>query len=78
MPHIITRKVDSVEQNWLKQLANGISDPAKLLEILEIDPHRGKTGLPHASCLHSVYRKVLSIGWKKAILKTLFCVRFYP
>ncbi len=38
MPHIITRKVDSVEQNWLKQLANGISDPAKLLEILEIDP----------------------------------------
>ena len=38
MPHIITRKVESVEQNWLKQLANGISDPAKLLEMLEIDP----------------------------------------
>ncbi|KOO02631.1 EF-P beta-lysylation protein EpmB [Vibrio nereis] len=38
MPHIITRKVDSVEQNWLKQLANGISDPLKLLEQLEIDP----------------------------------------
>lgn len=38
MPHIITRKVESVEQNWLKQLANGISDPAKLLEQLEIDP----------------------------------------
>ncbi|WP_194438552.1 EF-P beta-lysylation protein EpmB [Vibrio fluminensis] len=38
MPHIITRNVDSVEQNWLKQLANGISDPAKLLEQLEIDP----------------------------------------
>ncbi|WP_047044227.1 EF-P beta-lysylation protein EpmB [Vibrio mexicanus] len=37
MPHIITRKVDSVEQNWLKQLANAISDPAKLLEQLEID-----------------------------------------
>ncbi|AIW15261.1 EF-P beta-lysylation protein EpmB [Vibrio tubiashii] len=37
MPHIITRKVVSVEQNWLKQLANGISDPAKLLEQLEID-----------------------------------------
>ncbi len=38
MPHIITRNADSVEQNWLKQLANGISDPAKLLEQLEIDP----------------------------------------
>ncbi|MBA5764341.1 EF-P beta-lysylation protein EpmB [Vibrio sp. 404] len=38
MPHIITRNADSVEQNWLKQLANGISDPAKLLELLEIDP----------------------------------------
>ncbi|WP_367987466.1 EF-P beta-lysylation protein EpmB [Vibrio sp. NTOU-M3] len=38
MPHIITRKVDSVEQNWLKQLANGISDPAKLLQQLQIDP----------------------------------------
>jgi EF-P beta-lysylation protein EpmB len=38
MPHIITRKAESVEQNWLKQLANGISDPAKLLDQLEIDP----------------------------------------
>ncbi len=38
MTHIITRKVDSVEQNWLKQLANGISDPKTLLEALEIDP----------------------------------------
>ncbi len=38
MPHIITRKAVSVEQNWLQQLANGISDPAKLLEQLEIDP----------------------------------------
>ncbi|HAS62523.1 MAG TPA: EF-P beta-lysylation protein EpmB, partial [Vibrio sp.] len=38
MPHIITRNADSVEQNWLKQLANGISDPVKLLELLEIDP----------------------------------------
>ncbi|CAE6923714.1 EF-P beta-lysylation protein EpmB [Vibrio sp. B1FLJ16] len=44
MPHIITRKVDSVEQNWLKQLANGISDPAKLLEILEIDPSPWQDG----------------------------------
>ncbi|EGA63807.1 EF-P beta-lysylation protein EpmB [Vibrio brasiliensis] len=44
MPHIITRKVESVEQNWLKQLANGISDPAKLLEQLEIDPTPWKNG----------------------------------
>lgn len=41
MSHIITRKLDSVEQNWIKQLANGISDPEKLLKILEIDPLRG-------------------------------------
>ena len=38
MPNIITRKANSVEQNWLKQLANGISDPIKLLEQLQIDP----------------------------------------
>ncbi|MFM2591143.1 EF-P beta-lysylation protein EpmB [Vibrio sp. TBV020] len=44
MPHIITRKVVSVEQNWLKQLANGISDPAKLLEQLEIDPSPWQNG----------------------------------
>ncbi|MGD8233836.1 EF-P beta-lysylation protein EpmB [Vibrio sp. TRT 1302] len=44
MPHIITRKVESVEQNWLKQLANGISDPAKLLEQLEIDPTPWQNG----------------------------------
>lgn len=44
MPHIITRKVVSVEQNWLKQLANGISDPAKLLEELEIDPTPWQSG----------------------------------
>ncbi|KGY13421.1 lysine 2,3-aminomutase [Vibrio tubiashii] len=44
MPHIITRKVVSVEQNWLKQLANGISDPAKLLEQLEIDPKPWQEG----------------------------------
>lgn len=44
MPHIITRNVDSVEQNWLKQLANGISDPLKLLEQLEIDPKPWQSG----------------------------------
>ncbi|WP_070969794.1 EF-P beta-lysylation protein EpmB [Vibrio sonorensis] len=44
MPHIITRKVESVEQNWLKQLASGISDPVKLLEYLEIDPDPWRKG----------------------------------
>ncbi len=38
MPHIITRIVPTVEQNWLKQLANAISDPSELLSLLEIDP----------------------------------------
>ena len=44
MPHIITRKVESVEQNWLKQLSNAISDPTKLLEALEIDPTPWQAG----------------------------------
>ncbi|MDA0128825.1 EF-P beta-lysylation protein EpmB [Vibrio sp. MarTm2] len=44
MPHIITRKAVSVEQNWLQQLANGISDPAKLLEKLEIAPAKWQDG----------------------------------
>ncbi|CAH0542815.1 EF-P beta-lysylation protein EpmB [Vibrio marisflavi] len=38
MPHIITRKVDSVEQNWIKQLANSFTDPIKLLKHLQLDP----------------------------------------
>jgi L-lysine 2,3-aminomutase len=38
MPHIITRKIHSVEQNWLKELTNAISDPEKLLNYLNIDP----------------------------------------
>lgn len=44
MPHIITRKAESVEQNWLKQLANGISDPEALLKQLEIDPAPWREG----------------------------------
>ncbi|UPQ88200.1 EF-P beta-lysylation protein EpmB [Vibrio sinaloensis] len=44
MPHIITRKVDSVEQNWLQQLANGISDPEALLKQLDIDPAPWRDG----------------------------------
>ncbi|MCE0493939.1 EF-P beta-lysylation protein EpmB [Vibrio salinus] len=38
MSDIITRKLDSVEQNWLKQLTNAISDPQILLKYLNIDP----------------------------------------
>ncbi|MGL4380704.1 MAG: EF-P beta-lysylation protein EpmB [Vibrio sp.] len=45
MPHIITRKVVSVEQNWLQQLANAISDPLQLLQQLEIDPTPWQAGL---------------------------------
>ncbi|NAW70733.1 EF-P beta-lysylation protein EpmB [Vibrio sp. V27_P1S3P104] len=44
MPHIITRKVQSVEQNWLQQLANGISDPSQLLTQLDIDPTPWQAG----------------------------------
>ncbi|MGO1295751.1 MAG: KamA family radical SAM protein, partial [Vibrio sp.] len=44
MSHIITRKIDSVEQNWLKQLANAISDPATLLQQLEIDASPWESG----------------------------------
>ncbi|MEZ8826617.1 EF-P beta-lysylation protein EpmB [Vibrio amylolyticus] len=44
MPHIITRIAPSVEQNWLKQLANAISDPVKLLETLNIDASEWESG----------------------------------
>ncbi|GEA62210.1 EF-P beta-lysylation protein EpmB [Vibrio comitans] len=44
MPHIITQKAVSVEQNWLQQLANGISDPAELLSMLAIDPQHYADG----------------------------------
>ena len=37
MSPIITRNNASVEQNWLKDLANGISEPSQLLSILGID-----------------------------------------
>jgi EF-P beta-lysylation protein EpmB len=36
MSHIITRKAAAVEQNWLSELTNGISDPEALLNYLEI------------------------------------------
>ncbi|WGW00075.1 EF-P beta-lysylation protein EpmB [Vibrio sp. YMD68] len=44
MSHIITRIAPTVEQNWLKQLANAISDPAKLLAQLEIDASEWEAG----------------------------------
>ncbi|MGF1722862.1 EF-P beta-lysylation protein EpmB [Vibrio kyushuensis] len=44
MSHIITRITPSVEQNWLKQLANAISDPAKLLAQLDIDVSEWENG----------------------------------
>ena len=44
MPDIITRKIDSVEQNWLKQLTNAISDPQTLLHTLNLDPQPWEKG----------------------------------
>ena len=44
MSHIITRIAPTVEQNWLKQLANAISDPATLLSKLEIDDSMWREG----------------------------------
>ena len=44
MQHIITRKLASVEQNWINQLANGISDPETLLKQLQIDPQPWSAG----------------------------------
>ncbi|WP_163923559.1 EF-P beta-lysylation protein EpmB [Photobacterium sp. Alg240-V54] len=45
MSHIIPRNVPSVEQNWLNDLANAISDPLKLLNMLKIDPTPWQKGL---------------------------------
>jgi len=50
MPHFITQKAVSVEQNWLIELANAISDPVKLLNQLKIPDKywpRDQTGEPH-------------------------------
>jgi len=44
MHDIITRKSDSVEQNWLKQLTNAISDPQTLLDHLNIDASMWQKG----------------------------------
>lgn len=45
MPHIITRNATTVEQNWLNDLANAISDPFQLLSALKIDPAPWTKGL---------------------------------
>ncbi|UTV27559.1 EF-P beta-lysylation protein EpmB [Photobacterium atrarenae] len=45
MPHIITRNATTVEQNWLNDLANAISDPFQLLSALKIDPAPWEKGL---------------------------------
>ncbi|MGF1687792.1 EF-P beta-lysylation protein EpmB [Photobacterium japonica] len=45
MPHIITRNAPTVEQNWLNELANAISDPLLLLKTLQIDPAPWEQGL---------------------------------
>lgn len=45
MPHIITRNAATVEQNWLNELANAISDPYQLLKTLKIDPAPWEKGL---------------------------------
>ncbi|WP_041394832.1 EF-P beta-lysylation protein EpmB [Photobacterium profundum] len=45
MPHIITRNASTVEQNWLNDLANAISDPFLLLKTLKIDPIPWEKGL---------------------------------
>ncbi|EPE37523.1 hypothetical protein CF66_6004 [Candidatus Photodesmus katoptron] len=44
MTYIITQKHDSVEKNWTKQVANSISDPKELLELLQINPLSWKSG----------------------------------
>lgn len=44
MSSIIPLKVESVEQNWTKQLANVVSDPITLLNLLEIDPTSWQKG----------------------------------
>ncbi|PKF50143.1 EF-P beta-lysylation protein EpmB [Enterovibrio nigricans] len=44
MPDIITRNVPPVEQNWLKEMANAVSDPQILLQQLELEPTAWKSG----------------------------------
>lgn len=50
MPHIITRKASSVEQNWLTELSNAISDPKLLLKKLEIPLSQWPTNANGETC----------------------------
>ncbi|WP_060989683.1 EF-P beta-lysylation protein EpmB [Photobacterium leiognathi] len=45
MSHIIPLNAPSVEQNWLNDLSNAISDPFTLLKLLKIDPRPWENGL---------------------------------
>lgn len=45
MSHIITRNDAPVEQNWLKEISNAISDPHQLLSTLGIDSSPWEKGL---------------------------------
>ncbi|WP_318470784.1 EF-P beta-lysylation protein EpmB [Photobacterium leiognathi] len=45
MSHIIPLNAPSVEQNWLNDLSNAISDPFTLLKLLKIDPTPWEDGL---------------------------------
>ena len=44
MPDIITRNTPSVEQKWLNELANAVSEPRILLNTLNIDPKVWEAG----------------------------------
>ncbi|UJF19519.1 EF-P beta-lysylation protein EpmB [Vibrio sp. SS-MA-C1-2] len=46
MSHIIPLNSASVEQNWLNELANAISDPLELLQQLKLDPNQWKKDIP--------------------------------
>ncbi len=44
MSHIITRIQPAVERNWIKELAEAITDPSELLQLLEISPEEWTSG----------------------------------
>ncbi|SIO25816.1 EF-P beta-lysylation protein EpmB [Salinivibrio sp. ES.052] len=44
MSHIITRIQPAVERNWIKELAEGITDPSELLQLLDISPKAWESG----------------------------------
>ena len=61
MPLILTRQAGPVEQNWLIELANSISDPVTLLNQLKIPRKywpRDNTGKPHLAAIEHFPLKV--------------------